>query len=149
MKRTPLKRKTPLRAKSPMRRGGGRLRPRSLKGQRAQRRRPWAYMGWVRELPCAAADKTCAGRVEAAHTGPRGLGRKSSDWQVIPLCGWHHRMGPAALDRIGPRQFEAAHGFGIRDLVARLNRCWELATGNEIHHVDIGTGDRSAADDAC
>jgi hypothetical protein len=49
------------------------------------------YLQWIRTLPCSVCRTTRA--VEAAHTGPHGLGQKSSDLSAIPLCPSHHRKG--------------------------------------------------------
>lgn len=98
----------------------GRLRPRSLDNRKRERNFP--YMRWIKTLPCAI----CGRRgVEAAHTGPRGLGQKSPDESCIPLCAEHHRTGRDAIHVLGPRQFDAHHDVVVDDLVRRLNGVWE------------------------
>ena len=77
------------------------------------------YLRWIRSLPCAVCRTTYA--VEAAHTGPHGLGQKSSDLSAIPLCGKHHRTGDDSYHRLGPRRFAEAHQLDIRATVARLS----------------------------
>ena len=77
------------------------------------------YLRWIRSLPCAVCRTTYA--VEAAHTGPHGLGQKSSDLSAIPLCGKHHRTGDDSYHRLGPRRFAEAHDLDIRATVARLS----------------------------
>lgn len=78
-------------------------------------------MRWIKTLPCAI----CGRRgVEAAHTGPRGLGQKSPDESCIPLCAEHHRTGRDAIHVLGPRQFDEYHGIVVVDLVRRLNGVW-------------------------
>ena len=57
------------------------------------------YLRWIRTLPCAVCRATRG--VEAAHTGPHGLGQKSSDLSAIPLCARHHRTGPDSYHKLG------------------------------------------------
>jgi hypothetical protein len=77
------------------------------------------YLRWIRTLPCAVC--RTARTVEAAHTGPHGLGQKSSDWSAIPLCARHHRTGDDSYHRLGPRRFAEVHQLNIRAIVARLS----------------------------
>ncbi len=77
------------------------------------------YLRWIRSLPCTVCRTTHA--VEAAHTGPHGLGQKSSDLSAIPLCGRHHRTGDDSYHRLGPRKFAEVHQLNIRAIVARLS----------------------------
>ncbi len=74
-----------------------------------------AHLRFLRTLPCAVCGKT--GRTDPAHTGPHGIGTKSSDRDAIPLCRPHH----TALDTLGRRKFEAKYGLDIRDLIGQLN----------------------------
>jgi hypothetical protein len=85
------------------------------------RRRPrdFAYMLWIKSLPCCVCAQHYGS--EAAHTGPRAFGRKSSDRSCIPLCPAHHRDGRESLHTLGPRGFEERHGFIIAELVTRLS----------------------------
>lgn len=83
------------------------------------------YLAFIRTLPCAICG---AWRVEAAHTGPHGLGQKSSDYTAIPLCQSHHRTGKAAHHVLG-RRFAEHHGLDLPALTARLNQCYLLASG--------------------
>ena len=78
-----------------------------------------AYLQWIRTLPCAVCRGTRG--VEAAHTGPHGLGQKSPDWSAIPLCWRHHRTGPDSYHKLGPRRFSGVHGLDVEGLVARLS----------------------------
>jgi hypothetical protein len=55
------------------------------------------------------------------HTGPYGLGQKSSDYSEIPLCSKHHRTGSDSYHRLGPRRFSEVHNLDIRAIVSRLN----------------------------
>ena len=43
--------------------------------------------------------------IEASHTGPHGLGQKSSDFSAIPLCYQHHRTGKDSYHKLGPQKF--------------------------------------------
>lgn len=77
------------------------------------------YLAWIRTLPCII----CGSRkgVEAAHTGPRGLGQKSSDLSAIPLCYRHHRTGNDSYHRLGARRFAEVHDLDIPAIVQRLS----------------------------
>jgi hypothetical protein len=59
--------------------------------------------------------------IEAAHTGPHGLGQKSPDSTAIPLCATHHRTGIDSYHRLGARKFAEIHNLDIRAIVAGLN----------------------------
>ena len=48
------------------------------------------YLAYIRELACSVPD-CFAKNIEAAHFGPRGIGRKVHDCLAIPLCSKHHR----------------------------------------------------------
>lgn len=77
------------------------------------------YLEWIRTLPCSVC-RTTRG-IEAAHTGPHGLGQKSSDLSAIPLCTRHHRTGEDSYHKLGPQKFAAVHRLNIRIIVARLS----------------------------
>ena len=78
------------------------------------------YLEFIRAQPCAVY----GGRrgVEAAHTGPHGLGAKASDTSAIPLCAEDHRTGPRSYHRLGPAAFEAVNSVSIQEVVALYNR---------------------------
>lgn len=80
MKRSgPLKRKTPLR-RTAFKRKAARPNPAGSDP---------AHLAWIREQPCHA----CGGinLIHAHHsTVGRGLSRKTSDRETIPLCAWCH-----------------------------------------------------------
>ena len=84
---------------------------------RPQRNRQ--YLGFIRSQPCAVCG--IQRNIEAAHTGARGLGQKSSDFSAIPLCAFDHRVGNESYHRLGPRRFAEVHGLDIPALVAGLN----------------------------
>ena len=77
------------------------------------------YLQWIRTLPCSVCRTTRA--VEAAHTGPHGLGQKSSDLSAIPLCARHHRIGDDSYHKLGPRKFALMHRLNIPAIVALLS----------------------------
>src|SRR5450631_2137097 len=77
------------------------------------------YLQWIRTLPCSVCRSTRG--IEAAHTGPHGLGQKSSDLSAIPLCAKHHRTGADSYHRCGPRKFAEVHQINVREIVARLS----------------------------
>lgn len=104
--------------KAPLRR----RRPRRLRKPDPAKYAP-DYLAWVRTLPCAAcgAIATAWRPNQAHHTGPRGLGTKSSDFSAVPLCAGCHDDGHA---RVGMKLFAARYDFPA--LVARLNAAWRL-----------------------
>ena len=77
------------------------------------------YLRWIRTLPCSVCRTTRS--VEAAHTGPHGLGQKSSDLSAIPLCAGHHRTGDDSYHKLGPRRFAEVHQVNLQAIVARLS----------------------------
>ena len=52
------------------------------------------YMGKVAALGCIIGilfgDKDCGGRVEVHHKTGAGMGKRASDFDVMPLCTNHH-----------------------------------------------------------
>ena len=84
--------------------------------------KPWRdskYLQWIRSLPCSVCRATR--NIEAAHTGPHGLGQKSPDSTAIPLCTRHHRTGNDSYHRLGPRRFSQVHSLDIHGIVSDLN----------------------------
>jgi len=77
------------------------------------------YLAFVRSQPCAVCGSQR--NIEAAHTGARGLGQKSSDFSAIPLCAVDHRTGSDSYHRLGPKRFTVKHALDIPALVAGLN----------------------------
>jgi hypothetical protein len=77
------------------------------------------YLRWIRTLPCSVCRTTR--NIEAAHTGPHGLGRKAPDSTAIPLCAKHHRIADDCYHKLGPRKFARIHKLNIPEIVAGLN----------------------------
>ncbi len=77
------------------------------------------YLAWIRSQPCCVCGSRRA--IEAAHTGPHGLGQKSPDSSAIPLCAKHHRTGNDSYHRLGPRKFSEKHNLDVSAIVRRLN----------------------------
>ena len=94
------------------------------------------YLAWIRTLPCVVCGSTCG--IEASHTGPHGLGQKSSDYSAIPLCAKHHRTGSDSYHRLGPRRFCNVHNLDLRALVSRLNLKPQvrLEAGHFVAHLE-------------
>jgi hypothetical protein len=94
------------------------------------------YLAWVRTQSCSVCGSKQA--VEAAHTGPHGIGQKSSNYATIPLCAKHHRTGAESYHRLGPRKFSAVHGLDIPAIVRRLNTkpAIRVESGIFIAHLD-------------
>jgi len=76
------------------------------------------YRRFIRSLPCLACG-TIYG-IEAAHSGPHGIGQRSSDFSCIPLCRKHHRTGSDSYHALG-RKFGEYHKIDIPAIVKRLN----------------------------
>ncbi|UPT53166.1 hypothetical protein [Synechococcus phage Ssp-JY42] len=73
------------------------------------RERDHAYLAWLHDgLQCIACIRFGAtgSPIEAAHqkiqAADKGLHRKAGvrpdDWQTLPLCATHHRLGPLCCD---------------------------------------------------
>ena len=77
------------------------------------------YLAWIRTLPCLVCGRTTG--IEAAHTGPHGMGQKSPDASAVPLCARHHRTGHDSYHKLGPRAFERHHQVDIAVIVRHLN----------------------------
>jgi len=48
-----------------------------------------SYLDYVRAMPCCACGAKAPS--EPHHWGPRGMGQKTSDFRVVPLCHEDHR----------------------------------------------------------
>ncbi len=80
------------------------------------------YLDWVRTLACLLCRTMCG--VEAAHSGPHGIGQKASDFSALPLCGECHRTGKLSYHNLGPKFF-ALHGLLSRaELVMAYNMAY-------------------------
>src|SRR5712691_3617244 len=88
--------------------------PGDMKPQRSS-----PYLAWIRTQPCVVCRATRW--IEAAHTGPHGLGQKSPDSSAIPLCTKHHRTGKDSYHKLGPRKFAQIHNLDIPTIVRKLN----------------------------
>ena len=77
------------------------------------------YLAFIRSLPCTVCKVTRG--VQAAHTGPHGMGQKSSDLSAIPLCHEHHTNGRDSYHVLGPRKFGERHNLNVSAIVRRLN----------------------------
>lgn len=81
-----------------------------------------AYLRFVKRFPCAGCGRTWT--VDPCHTGPHGIGQKSSDKSAIPLCrNCHDRFDE------DPRGFAEKHGLDIPAVIERLNRAFDLKIG--------------------
>ena len=94
------------------------------------------YLAWVRTHPCVVCGASRG--IEASHTGPHGLGQKSPDSSVIPLCATHHRTGNDSYHRLGPRKFSQVHSLDIPEIVRRLNRkpLVRIEAGTFVGYID-------------
>jgi hypothetical protein len=84
------------------------------------------YLRFIREQPCLVCSRDgfhC--RVEAAHTGAHGMGRKASDLDAVPLCAAHHRNLKDSYHNLGRQKFEATHQLEIQKEIGRLRRLFD------------------------
>lgn len=72
------------------------------------------YLRFIRQQPCCVSGVTWT--VEAAHTGPRGLGTKANDLDALPLSRELHRQ----LHQIGPVAFQLHHRVLFSKLISEL-----------------------------
>src|ERR1041385_6644521 len=86
------------------------------------------YLRWIRRQPCVICG--CTWGVEAAHTGPRGLSQRASDYSAVPLCRRCHQTGPHSYHKHA-RQFFLLHGIEIDSLIHELRKTFEERS----HHV--------------
>ena len=76
------------------------------------------YLRFVRRQPCCVCGRSWG--VEAAHTGPHGLGQKAADESCIPLCGIHHRIGRDSYHNLGRVRFSEVHNLDIPAIILTL-----------------------------
>ena len=96
------------------------IRPKPITRQEAPVDNP-RYRAWIRTFPCVVCGS--ARRVEAAHTGPHGLGQKSDSRQCIPLCRYHHRIAEDSY-HASALTFAAKHYLDIPNLIVQFNELW-------------------------
>jgi hypothetical protein len=77
--------------------------------------RSQSYLAFIRSLPCCCGCRR--GPSDAAHTGPHGIGQKSSDLTCIPLFHECHDL----MHRLGQEEFERRTGICIEYIVEALN----------------------------
>ena len=88
------------------------------------------YLDWIRGLACVVCWPGSIGyslsttHREAAHVGERGLGQKCSDYETIPLCAQHHRLGKDS-HHVLSKAFWAHHGLDKAAIIAELRRLYE------------------------
>lgn len=80
------------------------------------------YLAYIRRFPCVGCGSTRW--IEAMHTGPHGLGQKSSDMKALPACDDCHRTGNESMSKLGPVKWEEVHGKDIAALIVMFNGYW-------------------------
>ena len=94
------------------------------------------YKAWIRTLDCIVCQvwklriQGYYGFLEAAHVGERGLGQKCPDRQTLPICVWHHRLGPQSAHALGKR-FWSYWRLSRPELIAEHNRKFEKRNEHE------------------
>ena len=89
------------------------------------------YVAWIHTLACSVPGlehsphwhHSC--NAEAHHAGDHGFGQRAPDRTCIPLCAWHHRIGPESVHVLGKR-FWAHHELDRDTLVRELNERYEI-----------------------
>lgn len=88
------------------------------------------YLAWIRCQECVCC-KTLSReawaelprekyRIEAAHVGERGIGRKCPDAETLPICSQHHTRGRDSHHRLGKGFWE--HWNLDRDVLVKEHR---------------------------
>lgn len=104
--------------------------------QREPRLEDKVYLKRVRQLPCCVPGCLSL-RCEAAHIGmsnaslgvtEAGIGRKTHDAYVLPLCAMHHRQSPIAEHNLGTRPFWTKLKMDPHRLAEKLYRAHVWAT---------------------
>ena len=90
------------------------------------------YMSRVADLGCI-----CCGQPAELHHPRRhtGLGLRSSNYDVIPLCPNHHRLGKVSI-HLGKAQFERTFGTE-KDLLKKVKKGLEEKKKMESFLFDI------------
>jgi hypothetical protein len=97
---------------------------------RSKGRKDKKYLAFIRSQPCLLCDDAIERRVfiagipyrqvwptEAAHVGERGLSQKCSDYETLPLCAGHHRIGRQSHHVLG-RKFWEHHGINKPEILS-------------------------------
>lgn len=82
-----------------------------------------SHMTRVASLGCILCRRHGVSDSPAELHHPRtgvGAGQRSSDWDVIPLCPGHHRLGNEALHAMGRKAFERHYGVTDLELLAEV-----------------------------
>ena len=86
--------------------------------RREQPERNREYLRFVKRFPCIGCG--CTWWVDPCHTGPHGLGQKSSAYSALPMCRKCHD----AFDQ-APRAFAEVHGIDVAGLIEYFKGLWE------------------------
>lgn len=90
------------------------------------------FLEFTRSKPCILIGKSCqsgktrhthvcSGKIEAAHTGRRGLKQKAADETALAMCSSAHRTGRFAHHK-GSRVFWSIWGLNREELVKENQR---------------------------
>lgn len=88
-----------------------------------------AYLVFVRIFPCILTGlrgsskhppHVCSGRIEAAHTGRRGMKQKAADETALPMCVNAHRTGKYAHHKLG-KKFWSFWGLDQAEFIRNFN----------------------------
>src|SRR3990167_5907833 len=66
-------------------------------------------LAWLRRQPChifryTRSQEPCYFPPEVHHHRPYGA--RATDQRTLPLCAWHHRLGPHSVEVLGRKGFE-------------------------------------------
>ncbi len=85
------------------------------------------YLEWVHTLKCVVGFE-CWGKVQAHHSGERGMSQRAPDRTALPLCELHHsRLSPVSIHTLG-KPFWSKFGIDKQALIERLNKQFDERT---------------------
>lgn len=101
-----------------------------------------AHMGRVAELGCVVCLNLGHSLTPAEVHHVRcfaGAGQRANDFQTIPLCPWHHRLGGSGVAfHAGPLSFERNHGSEEKLLAQTLRTLGFEIEPEYIPRADLG-----------
>jgi len=77
------------------------------------------WMQKVAELGCILCRRLELGETPACLHHPKTGGKRASNWDVIPLCPYHHQ-GKDGVHGLSRRKFEAFYGVTEMELLQQV-----------------------------
>ena len=86
---------------------------------------PPGYREHVRAQPCAVRG-CCSGSPVEPHHEPHKYPQGRGTWRdLVPLCGFHHTKGGAAVHRLGRDSFAERFGVDYEAVKAEVLALWK------------------------